>query len=107
MRTGSIKVITCPVHIESRISATVSDQPEFFTIIRTLFHAFTEVEDEDDIDTLGGLIFSLAGRVPARGELIAHPSGIEFEVLDADRRRVKKLRVHLPQAIPPGGGSAA
>jgi len=65
------------------------------------------VEDEDDIDTLGGLIFSLAGRVPARGELIAHPSGIEFEVLDADRRRVKKLRVHLPQAIPPGGGSAA
>jgi Mg2+/Co2+ transporter CorC len=38
--------------------------------------------------------FSLVGRVPARGELIRHPAGLEFEVLDADPRRVKKLRVH-------------
>jgi magnesium and cobalt transporter len=37
--------------------------------------------------------------VPARGELIRHPSGIAFEVLDADRRRVKKLRVHLPDGM--------
>ena len=54
-------------------------------------------EEEADIDTLGGLIFSLIGRVPARGELIRHPAGIEFEVLDADPRRVKKLRVHVPR----------
>ncbi|NJO35081.1 MAG: HlyC/CorC family transporter [Rhodospirillales bacterium] len=53
-------------------------------------------EEEADVDTLGGLIFSLIGRVPARGELIPHPTGIEFEVLDADPRRVKKLRVHIP-----------
>jgi CBS domain containing-hemolysin-like protein len=64
-------------------------------------------EDEHEIDTLGGLIFSLVGRVPARGEVIPHPAGIEFEVLDADRRRVKKLRVHLPQEMPPGGAAAA
>ena len=51
---------------------------------------------QQDIDTLGGLIFSLVGRVPARGELIRHPSGLEFEILDADPRRVKKLRVHVP-----------
>jgi CBS domain containing-hemolysin-like protein len=52
-------------------------------------------EDElDSIDTLGGLVFSLVGRVPTRGELIRHRSGIEFEVLDADARRVKKLKVH-------------
>jgi CBS domain containing-hemolysin-like protein len=50
-------------------------------------------EEAEDIDTLGGLIFSLQGRVPARGELIRHPSGLEFEVLDADPRRVKKLRI--------------
>ncbi len=51
-------------------------------------------EDErEDIDTLGGLVFSLAGRVPIRGELIAHPSGLEFEVLDTDPRRIKRLRV--------------
>jgi CBS domain containing-hemolysin-like protein len=63
--------------------------------------------DEADIDTLGGLVFSLLGRVPARGELIRHPAGIEFEVLDADPRRVKKLRVHLPRAkSPPASGNA-
>jgi CBS domain containing-hemolysin-like protein len=55
-------------------------------------------EEEEDIDTLGGLVFALVGRVPARGELIRHPAGLEFEVLDADPRRVKKLRVHLPRA---------
>jgi len=53
-------------------------------------------EEEAQIDTLGGLIFALISRVPARGEMIPHPAGIEFEVLDADPRRVKKLRVHVP-----------
>ena len=47
---------------------------------------------------MGGLISSLAGRVRARGELIQHPTGVSFEVLDADRRRIKKLKVHLPAA---------
>jgi CBS domain containing-hemolysin-like protein len=50
-------------------------------------------EREDDIETLGGLVFTLAGRVPARGELIVHPNGTEFEVLEADPRRIKRLRV--------------
>src|SRR5712691_4008156 len=49
--------------------------------------------DEEAVDTLGGLVFTLAGRVPKRGEVITHPDGIEFEVLDADPRRVKRLRV--------------
>lgn len=52
--------------------------------------------EEDEIETLGGLVFSLVGRVPQRGELIAHPVGIEFEVKDADPRRIKRLVVHLP-----------
>ena len=55
-------------------------------------------EQEEDIDTLGGLVFSIAGRIPARGELVRHPSGIEFEVLEADPRRIKKLRIHTPPA---------
>jgi CBS domain containing-hemolysin-like protein len=51
-------------------------------------------EEREDVDTLGGLVFYLAGRVPSRGELISHPSsGIEFEVVDADPRRIKRLRV--------------
>lgn len=54
--------------------------------------------EDEEIDTLGGLVFLLAGRVPARGEVIAHPSGVEIEVLDADPRRVKRLRLRLPEA---------
>jgi CBS domain containing-hemolysin-like protein len=55
--------------------------------------------DQEDVDTLGGLVFTLAGRVPRRGEVIPHPCGIEFEVLDADPRRVRRLRVRgLPTA---------
>ncbi len=53
-------------------------------------------EQEEDIDTLGGLVFSIAGRIPARGEMVRHPSGIEFEVLEADPRRIKRLRIHVP-----------
>jgi magnesium and cobalt transporter len=56
-------------------------------------------EDEDEeVDTLGGLVFMLTGRVPSRGEVIPHESGVEFEVVDADPRKIKRLRVRLPQA---------
>jgi CBS domain containing-hemolysin-like protein len=51
------------------------------------------VDQEEDIETLGGLVVFLAGRVPLRGELISHPKGIEFEILDADPRRIKRLSI--------------
>jgi magnesium and cobalt transporter len=51
-----------------------------------------------DIDSLGGLVVSLLGRVPLRGEIVAHPDGTEFQVLEADPRRVRKLRVTLPKS---------
>lgn len=62
--------------------------------------ALTEHEeiDEEEVDTLGGLVFMLGGHVPVRGEVVQHPDGVEFEVLDADPRRVKRLRVRLPEA---------
>jgi CBS domain containing-hemolysin-like protein len=53
-------------------------------------------ETQEDIDTLGGLVVSLLGRVPQRGEIVAHPDGTEFEVLEADPRRVKRLRIRPP-----------
>jgi magnesium and cobalt transporter len=59
-------------------------------------------DQEEDVHTLGGLVFTLAGRVPARGEVIRHPGGVEFEVLDADPRRVKRLRLRgLPVVARP------
>ena len=69
----------------------------------------SEEEREEDIDTLGGLVFSLAGRVPARGELLVHePSGVSFEVLQADPRRIKRLRVrNLPEGVTDRGHRAA
>ncbi|NNC38210.1 MAG: HlyC/CorC family transporter [Acidimicrobiales bacterium] len=50
-------------------------------------------KEDEEVDTLGGVVFSLVGRVPERGEIVRHPYGIEFEVLDADTRRIKRLRV--------------
>lgn len=47
----------------------------------------------DEVDTLGGLVFTMLGRVPKTGEVLHHPAGVDLEVLDADRRRVKKLRI--------------
>jgi len=50
-------------------------------------------ETDVDVDSLGGLVVWLLGRVPQRGEIIAHPAGYEFEVLEADPRKVKRLRI--------------
>jgi magnesium and cobalt transporter len=61
-------------------------------------HVLTEGEREADIDTVGGLVFTLAGRVPARGEVISHPSGLEFRILDADARRIRRIRARRPAA---------
>ena len=71
-------------------------------------------EMAEEIDTIGGLIVTLAGRVPSRGELIAGPGDLAFEVLDADPRRVKRLRLQrgdarisavVPLALPPPTGN--
>ena len=52
-------------------------------------------DQEDEADTLGGLVFEMAGRVPVRGEIIKHNSGLEFEILESDPRRVKRVRIHV------------
>ncbi len=53
----------------------------------------SEDERDADIDTIGGLVFTLAGHVPAKGEVVSHPGGFEFRVLEADARRIRRLRV--------------
>lgn len=62
----------------------------------------TSPERAEDIDTLGGLVFLLADRVPDIGEVILHDSGYKFEVLDADPRRIRRIRIHLPVAAKAG-----
>ena len=59
---------------------------------------FATPENEEDVDSLGGLVTSVLGRVPQRGEIVSHPSGYEFEVLDADPRRVRRLRICPPSS---------
>ncbi|MEY4964499.1 MAG: hypothetical protein RL274_82 [Pseudomonadota bacterium] len=60
-------------------------------------HDLEVADSEQDIDSLGGLVTSLLGRVPQRGEIVAHPGGYEFQILEADPRRVRRLRVKLPK----------
>ena len=60
-------------------------------------------EADSDVDTIGGLTAVLAGRVPEPGDCIDHPSGWRFEVIDADERRVNRVRLHPPQPEPEDG----
>ena len=103
---------------DDAIEATIvkADGDTFIADARASLDEVTEVlgidlTDEDsaeDIDTLGGFIVTLAGRVPSRSELVAGPGGLEFEVLDADPRRVKRLRIHRRGTTPdPAGPSLA
>jgi magnesium and cobalt transporter len=72
-----------------------------------LGRVLTEDERDADVDTVGGLVFNLAGRVPTRGEVIGHPSGIEFRILEADPRRIRRVRVRRPHSETSGTDGTA
>ena len=57
--------------------------------------------EEDEVDTLGGLVFLLAGRIPAPGECVIHPSGWRLEAVDSDPRRILRVRLHAPEGEVP------
>ena len=52
--------------------------------------------EEDEVDTLGGLVFLLAGHIPAKGECVEHPSGWKLEAVDSDPRKILRVRLHAP-----------
>jgi len=56
--------------------------------------------EEDEVDTLGGLVFLLAGHIPARGESVTHPSGWVMEALDSDPKKILRVRLHAPESDP-------
>lgn len=59
---------------------------------------FSEDDENEDVDTLAGLVINIAGHMPTRGEIIHHSSGIEFEIIEADPRKIIRLRIrHLPK----------
>jgi len=91
--------VATPTMIERPDGTLELDARTTVEAFETLLGAvLTEEERAADIDTVGGLVFTLAGRVPARGELISHASGLEFRVLEADPRRIRRLRVRRPGA---------
>ncbi len=75
---------------------------------RTVGISLQPPDDDEEVDTVAGLVATLAGRVPQRGEVIVHPSGYEFEVTEADPRRIRRLRIRPPtprsEAPTPGEG---
>lgn len=91
-----------PALIEHPDGSIIADaRAAIETLEEKLGPVLTPEEREEDIDSLGGLVFSLIGRVPGRGEVIRHASGLEFEVIDADPRRIKRLRLrNFPQTVP-------
>ena len=87
------------ISIEPRLGLVASARTPIKELEEHLGIKLLRPEEEEDIDTLGGLMFALLGRVPVRGELVRHPSGLELEVLEADARRLKKVRIHQPRAV--------
>lgn len=73
-------------------SATANARLEI-SVLEEMFGDLLDESEREEVDTIGGLVFSLAGRVPVRGEVIRHPSGLEFEILDSDPRRISLIRI--------------
>lgn len=82
-----------PVLRQNPDGSFTADARVTITALEEQFGPIATAEERENIDTLGGLVFSLAGRVPIRSELVTHPNGLEFEILQADPRRVHRIRV--------------
>lgn len=79
---------------ESETSFVADAKTDLDEVVRVIGPEFTLGEYSEDADTLGGLVYGLVGRIPIRGELIPAPGPFEIEVLEADPRRIKRLRIH-------------
>lgn len=86
---------TAPMIVPTDDGGFIADARAPIEEVGKLLGAELEIGDlVEDIDTLGGLVFDRAGHVPVRGELVSFPGGYEFEILDADPRRIKRVRIH-------------
>ena len=76
-------------------------QVEILRLEHELGVALLAEDQKDEADTLAGLVFEMAGRVPARGEIVPHASGLEFEIVDSDARRIKRVKIHTHRLAAP------
>lgn len=87
-----------PQMIEKPDGSVVADARMDIEDFEEKYGRFLTPDERDSVDTLGGLAFHIAGHIPTRGETLKHPSGVVIDVLDADHRKVKRIRIrNLPQ----------
>jgi len=84
---------TTPQMVEHSDGSVIADARLDLEEFEEKYGAILTEEERVEVDTLGGLVFFTAGRIPARGEVIEHPTNMVFEILDADQRRISRLRI--------------
>ena len=91
-----------PEIVEAKDGCYIVDARIEISDFEEKFGQILSAEERDVADTLGGFIFTISGRVPARGEVITHEeTGFVFEIVDADPRRVTRIRVRPPETSEP------
>lgn len=91
-----------PQIIEKEDGSIVVDAHLYISDFEARFGPVFSSEERETHDTLSGLVSTIAGRIPARGEILPHSTGMVFEIIEADPRRINLLRVRdIPSATPP------
>jgi magnesium and cobalt transporter len=85
-----------PKIIAENDGAAVADARATVEELEAIFGPLLSDSEREEVDTVAGLIFAVNGRIAKRGEIIRHESGLEFEIIDADPRRLKSVRVRRP-----------
>ncbi len=97
-----------PIHPADGGAFFIEARASLDDVSEALGFDFASLADAEEVDTIGGLVTASAGRVPSRGEILKGPGGFEYEILDADPRRIKRMKLWpLAARTPPPGASPA
>jgi CBS domain containing-hemolysin-like protein len=84
---------TTPLFDITNDGTAMADARLEIEMLEAVTGSLLDADNQDEIDTVGGLVISLAGRVPGRGEIVRHPSGLEFEIIESDPRHVSMVKI--------------
>ncbi len=84
---------TTPLFDIANDGTAMADARLEIEMLEAVTGSLLDEDNQDEIDTVGGLVISLAGRVPGRGEIVRHPSGLEFEIIESDPRHVSMVKI--------------